>query len=475
MRSSDEPVTPAPPADAELEARSDGELLAAFRDHGSHEAFGALARRHGGMVSGVCRRVLGSAAEADDAAQAALLVLARRAGAIPADRVAAWLHGVAVRCAQRFARERRRRQRWEGAAARSVATPTGSADAALESARGELDAALARLPAPYREAVMLCHLEGRTQAEAAAIVGCPVGTLGRRASDGLRRLRDLLARRGVAGALVTPLLMGEATAGATAKPIAWASALVSPTPAVAAAATAVAASSFAAVAIGAAAAVCALAAVAAPLALHSRLALPPPVVQPMTAATPVWTDAFRGGLIDARRWIVHDPPSGTRVRQSDGLVIDGSGESGVFGVTGIESAAVVPRAGTTITMTVAAQARTHALVLGYGEWPRPQGASESYEVLFANSGLMHFARAKPGNSALANPWLELVDLGPYVAGRTYRLKLVLRTVGADLYVDAGSGFPVRPSASLSGGSFDGCVFSCSEQQRIDVGEIAVSR
>ena len=57
--------------------------------------------------------------------------------------------------------------------------------------RASLPATIASLPVPYREAVVLCDLEGQTYEEAAAVQGCAVGTVRSR----LHRARELLARK----------------------------------------------------------------------------------------------------------------------------------------------------------------------------------------------------------------------------------------------------------------------------------------
>src|SRR5690348_11009555 len=80
--------------------RTDGVLPGSFIDRKDEVAFEALVRRHGPMVFGVCRRVVGNHHDAEDAFQATLLVLARKASSIrPRERVANWLHGVALRTA----------------------------------------------------------------------------------------------------------------------------------------------------------------------------------------------------------------------------------------------------------------------------------------------------------------------------------------------------------------------------------------
>src|SRR5215211_4289249 len=92
---------------------SDADLLAAFVRHRDPAAFEMLIRRHGPMVLGVCRRILGHH-DAEDAFQATFLVLARRAAAVvPRERLASWLYGVAYRTAlegRRMAARRRARE-----------------------------------------------------------------------------------------------------------------------------------------------------------------------------------------------------------------------------------------------------------------------------------------------------------------------------------------------------------------------------
>src|SRR5437868_4165925 len=82
-----------PPEDAAL---TDGQLLASYVRSREEAAFAALVRRHGPMVWGVCRRILPSHQDAEDAFQATFLVLVRKAASIQQkDKVANWLYGVA--------------------------------------------------------------------------------------------------------------------------------------------------------------------------------------------------------------------------------------------------------------------------------------------------------------------------------------------------------------------------------------------
>src|SRR5262245_37592677 len=107
----------------------DRELLERFHRRRDEAAFVALVRRHGPMVWGVCRRVLGDAHDAEDAFQAAFLVLAGKAGSIRrAESLGAWLYRVARQLALRARGRRDRRRRAEaGRPAVGGAAPSAGA------------------------------------------------------------------------------------------------------------------------------------------------------------------------------------------------------------------------------------------------------------------------------------------------------------------------------------------------------------
>ena len=174
----------------------DGRLLERFVHQRDEQAFAELVARHGALVFGLCRRLLGNVQDAEDVFQATFLVLARKAASIrKTESLSSWLHGVAYRLALKARAEIERRRLHE----QQAIPPAESAetDWSWREVRGLLDEELQRLPEKQRVPLVLCYLEGLTQDEAARRLGWPRGTLKRRLEAGRERLRIRLTRRGV--------------------------------------------------------------------------------------------------------------------------------------------------------------------------------------------------------------------------------------------------------------------------------------
>jgi RNA polymerase sigma factor (sigma-70 family) len=181
----------------------DQELLARFLHQRDEAAFAALMERHGSMVLGVCRRMLRNVHDAEDACQAVFLVLARKAEAVRKQgSLSSWLHGVAWRVANKLRARLARRHASDAASAADKPTVHEPADLTWRELLHVLDEELNRLPAAYRGPLVLCHLEGRTQDEAARELGWSLGTLRGRLERGRHKLRARLLRRGISGSAV---------------------------------------------------------------------------------------------------------------------------------------------------------------------------------------------------------------------------------------------------------------------------------
>jgi RNA polymerase sigma factor (sigma-70 family) len=172
--------------------KSDAQLLQQFLAHRDEVAFATLVRRHGPMVLGVCRRILGNDADAEDAFQAAFLILVRKARSLLSRPVLGdWLHLVARHAALKARASAARRRAKEPALARPETPPPPERNDWLPL----LDEEVGRLPDKYRLPVVLCDLECRTRSEAAEQLGCPEGTVAGRLARGRALLAQRLLRR----------------------------------------------------------------------------------------------------------------------------------------------------------------------------------------------------------------------------------------------------------------------------------------
>src|SRR5262245_46235162 len=200
---------------------TDGLLLRQFAAHRDQAAFEELLGRHGPMVFGVCRRVLGNSHDAEDAFQATFLVLARKAGAVAGrDSVGNWLYGVARRTALSARRSAARRRVRESQAVPRAAPDDGrpawsaSDTQVLAELRADLDRELARLPEKYRAVLVACELEGLARREAADRLGWKEGTVASRLARAKSLLGRRLARHGLApeaAAVTVPVSLFVAT------------------------------------------------------------------------------------------------------------------------------------------------------------------------------------------------------------------------------------------------------------------------
>jgi RNA polymerase sigma factor (sigma-70 family) len=158
-------------------------------------AFAAIMQRHGGTVSGVCRRILQREQDAEDAFQATFIVLMRKAASLSRPKLLGnWLYGVAYRIASKI-RSANFEQRMREAPMIDLPAPDANDGVSWHNLRPLLDDELQRLPQRYRRPIVLFYLEGKSAQEVAAALGRPRGTVLSQLSRGRERLRVRLARR----------------------------------------------------------------------------------------------------------------------------------------------------------------------------------------------------------------------------------------------------------------------------------------
>lgn len=200
------------------DARTDGELLAAFALDRNEDAFLILLGRHAQTVWSVCRNTLTDAADAEDAFQATFMALAAKATELHRrDQLEPWLRTTA-RFAARVLRRNtaRRNRRLQVAGEMGVGTETSPVDLPDWSAVQEEFQAL---PEDLRRVLSLYYLEGRTFAEISEQLDCSITTTRRRVTQAAESLRRRLRARGitsVAGGVLAGIFAGETTALAMA-------------------------------------------------------------------------------------------------------------------------------------------------------------------------------------------------------------------------------------------------------------------
>jgi RNA polymerase sigma-70 factor (ECF subfamily) len=179
----------------EPETHGSGDLLKRMRC-GDEQAFLALYRQHQGSVYRFSLHMSGSSDVAEEVTQEVFMALIRDAKRYDPDRgsLAAYLIGVARNLVLRSLESRNYSTQFEAEsdAAELVADRQDiAAELAWNQRVGILRKAVLSLPPNYREVIVLCDLDEMDYAEAAAVLGCAVGTVRSR----LHRARVLLAEK----------------------------------------------------------------------------------------------------------------------------------------------------------------------------------------------------------------------------------------------------------------------------------------
>ena len=174
---------------ARLDQLSDHEL-AVGAAAGDQRALETLLARHADRIHSICRRVLAHPEDALDAAQEAMIAVARGIARFDGRSLfTTWLYRVTTNAALDEARRRQRRPR----PMETLPEVGGGPDIADRLADQMLvDAALERLPAEFRAAVALRDLAGFDYAEIADVLGIPPGTVRSRIARGRAALADQL-------------------------------------------------------------------------------------------------------------------------------------------------------------------------------------------------------------------------------------------------------------------------------------------
>jgi RNA polymerase sigma-70 factor (ECF subfamily) len=151
-------------------------------------AFEALYTSHGARMKSLAFNMLGNVSDAEDAVQEAFVRAYRsREHFRHGSALATWVCRILINTCYDIGR-RRASRRFEHAADPEDA-PEPTLPAGDHPLRMTLEAAVKRLAPIYREAFLLCDVEGYTHREVAAILDIPEGTSKARLFEARRQLR----------------------------------------------------------------------------------------------------------------------------------------------------------------------------------------------------------------------------------------------------------------------------------------------
>lgn len=177
--------------------------LAMQSDPLSTVAFNQAVAEHSEGLMTYATRMLRDPVQAEDVTQDAFLALYRHLHQVPASAFRPWLYRVTRNLCLDLLRRRKfklrvfrdvgRDEDYEPTAVGTEGRPDQVA--AAREAQEAIDRAISALPAKFREAFVLCELQGLSYEEAAAILGCPVKTVSTRLFRARQRFRAALSKQ----------------------------------------------------------------------------------------------------------------------------------------------------------------------------------------------------------------------------------------------------------------------------------------
>jgi RNA polymerase sigma-70 factor (ECF subfamily) len=164
---------------------------------GDRDAFRLLVERESGPVIRACARILGDPDAAEDVAQESFVTAYQLIGSWRGEgSLHGWLLRIAINRALRAVKSRPRLLPLENESGEPLPIPGGS-DPLPDVLTAERDRlvqqAVASLPEPYRETIVLRYFGELSIAEIASQTGRPIGTVKTHIGRGLLRLRPALA------------------------------------------------------------------------------------------------------------------------------------------------------------------------------------------------------------------------------------------------------------------------------------------
>ena len=173
-------------------SEAESKLIAASLS-GDPEAYAALVSQHQIMIRAMTFRMTGSLADAEELAQDAFLRAYQQLGSFGGgSKFSTWLCQIAINLSLDWRRRETRRDDIHAQWAAETASENNPGSGFPDELSRRVQAALNRLPAKQRAAIVLTVYENQSHAEAAKTLGCTEATISWRVFAARQKLKRLL-------------------------------------------------------------------------------------------------------------------------------------------------------------------------------------------------------------------------------------------------------------------------------------------